>query len=253
MRFPFVYSLLCSAEAPHDSPGTSFTPQNINTTDELIEFIDVIDQPFATTLPASFQGDVQELLALYPDDPALGSPFGTGNETFGLSPEYKRLASIVGDTQFQAPRRAWVNAVADAGEPVHAFLFADPEAVATPSLGVTHGTDVPYFYGTPYTSDPTAGAGELSLQMMDYVISFVTSLDPNDGKGSSRKSCVSTVGMVNEWSLRTSRDTGPNWPQYTGTDQTLLQFASASTTTITDSFRATQIAYIESEAAVFAQ
>lgn len=33
---------------------------------------------------------VRKVLELYPDVPALGSPFNTGNETFGLSTGYKR-------------------------------------------------------------------------------------------------------------------------------------------------------------------
>jgi acetylcholinesterase len=31
---------------------------------------------------------------LYPNDPAAGAPFGTGNETFGFNPEFKRLAAL---------------------------------------------------------------------------------------------------------------------------------------------------------------
>ena len=37
---------------------------------------------------------VDKLLDLYPDVPALGSPFGTGNNTFGLSSQYKRASAI---------------------------------------------------------------------------------------------------------------------------------------------------------------
>ncbi|KAJ6593807.1 hypothetical protein B0H19DRAFT_1092089 [Mycena capillaripes] len=36
----------------------------------------------------------EHLFKLYPDDPAKGCPFNTGNETFGLSPQYKRAAAI---------------------------------------------------------------------------------------------------------------------------------------------------------------
>jgi len=35
-----------------------------------------------------------KLLKLYPDVPALGSPYNTGNETFGLDSNYKRAAAI---------------------------------------------------------------------------------------------------------------------------------------------------------------
>jgi acetylcholinesterase len=37
---------------------------------------------------------VEKLIDLYPDNPAFGSPFNTGNETFGLSPFFKQGAAI---------------------------------------------------------------------------------------------------------------------------------------------------------------
>jgi hypothetical protein len=37
---------------------------------------------------------VDKMLKLYEDNPALGSPYNTGNKTFGLGKEYKRYASI---------------------------------------------------------------------------------------------------------------------------------------------------------------
>jgi acetylcholinesterase len=38
--------------------------------------------------------DVQRLLQLYPNDPVVGSPFGTGNQTFGLNQAYKQVAAL---------------------------------------------------------------------------------------------------------------------------------------------------------------
>jgi hypothetical protein len=35
-----------------------------------------------------------KLLQLYPDDPSKGSPYNTGNQTFGVLPGYKRYAAI---------------------------------------------------------------------------------------------------------------------------------------------------------------
>jgi acetylcholinesterase len=43
---------------------------------------------------------LNETLALYPNIPSLGSPFGTGNMTFGLDPEYKRTAAVCEYTIF---------------------------------------------------------------------------------------------------------------------------------------------------------
>ena len=53
-----------------------------------------------------------ELLTLYPQDVTQGSPYDTGTEN-ALTPEFKRLASILGDFAFQAPRRFFLNAVSD--------------------------------------------------------------------------------------------------------------------------------------------
>lgn len=57
--------------------------------------------------PTAPESDINQLLQLYPQDPAQGSPFGTGdlNE---FTPEYKRLAAIQGDMIFQVPRRFFV-------------------------------------------------------------------------------------------------------------------------------------------------
>ena len=36
----------------------------------------------------------EKMIELYSDNPAFGSPFNTGNETFGLSPFFKQAAAI---------------------------------------------------------------------------------------------------------------------------------------------------------------
>lgn len=68
------------------------------------------DQDVVNWLTARFPGltfgitnttAVRELLKYYPDSLAAGSPYNTGNETFGQGPQYKRFASIVGDLTFQ--------------------------------------------------------------------------------------------------------------------------------------------------------
>jgi acetylcholinesterase len=48
---------------------------------------------------------IDRLLDLYPDEPELGSPFGTGNETFGRPAVHKRAAAIFGDFLFQSSKR----------------------------------------------------------------------------------------------------------------------------------------------------
>ena len=47
---------------------------------------------------------IDNILANYPDNVTLGSPFDTGSNN-AITPEYKRISAIFGDYVFQAPRR----------------------------------------------------------------------------------------------------------------------------------------------------
>ena len=47
-----------------------------------------------------------------------------------------------------------------------------------------HGSEIPFVYGAP--NDTSTAATSLSDVMLDYWISFATSLDPNDGYGNKR-------------------------------------------------------------------
>ena len=114
--------------------GTHFTPTNLATDAQVLEFLTEFDQPFSTP-SQKFQDDMHRLLQLYPDNPALGCPFGTGNETFGLSSQYKRTAAIIGDASIQATRRAWIQAATAAGVRTYGYLFADQNAVVDPKEG----------------------------------------------------------------------------------------------------------------------
>ena len=78
-----VSCLICSS-------GTIFIPTSINSDKEVYELIVTNFSP-----PPSSSNDVaRNILRLYPDIPAFGSPFSTGNDTFGLSSVYKQAASI---------------------------------------------------------------------------------------------------------------------------------------------------------------
>jgi hypothetical protein len=51
---------------------------------------------------------MDELLKLYPQNVTLGSPYDTGTQN-AFTPEFKRIASILGDLMFQATRRLLLN------------------------------------------------------------------------------------------------------------------------------------------------
>ncbi|KAM5539681.1 hypothetical protein V8D89_006790, partial [Ganoderma adspersum] len=214
--------------------GTDFVPRQISSEVQVQLFVLLAENPFPETVAPEFQLAAGTLVALYPDDPAAGSPFGTGNETFGLSSQYKRASAMYGDVSFQAMRRRWIQAATAAGVPAFGYVFAD-ENVATgdPSRGVYHSSEVPYVYGSPSVAEGNAGSGRVSLTMMDYWVSFAVSGTPNDGKGLARTT----------------------WPQYTPDNQLLIQFdttnldtdsSNVTFATITDDYRAQQISAINS-------
>jgi hypothetical protein len=71
-----------------------FTSHSLLTTADIDASIIANYSPPLVSL-AVLQDAANTLLELYPDIPALGSPFNTGNETFGLPTGYKREAAIV--------------------------------------------------------------------------------------------------------------------------------------------------------------
>ncbi|EAU89350.1 triacylglycerol lipase 3 [Coprinopsis cinerea okayama7 len=169
---------------------------------------------------------VDRILELYPDVPALGSPYGTGDELFGFPSIYKRASALQGDLVFDAPRRQWSEAAAEHGLKAYGYLFTQPQP-GDPAAGVPHAAEISWVYGTP--PDPSPSAQKFSEVMMDYWISFTVNLDPNDDNGSER----------------------PIWPQYTDQDPILLQLEGGNTTAILDDYRKEPIGFINANAPVF--
>ena len=105
----------------------------------------------------ALRGGTEKVISLYPDIPGAGSPFGTGKETFGTGPGYKRQAAIYtlfnilftrvifsvltsyccsdGDVQFKATRRFWSRTTL---APNYVYLFTGTQPSADPALGVFH-------------------------------------------------------------------------------------------------------------------
>ncbi|EEB98077.1 hypothetical protein MPER_02479 [Moniliophthora perniciosa FA553] len=76
--------------------GTILTPQSITGPDDTREGLFTLLAP-SPAGDEALRNAIAELTNIYPDDPRFGSPYGTGNQTFGLDPEYKHYASILGD------------------------------------------------------------------------------------------------------------------------------------------------------------
>jgi hypothetical protein len=191
--------------------GTIFIPPTFNSTTLLRDWIIANSSPAAVPPPVH-TAIADKLLELYPDDAADGSPFNTGNQTFGLSSQYKRAAAYIGDLAFQSQRRSFMDKAVRVGVKGFGYLFTEPQPIGPPSLGfvnytggellyrsmlqlrayirtfhesVFHSSDVAYTYGQVVNGTPSANA--LSGNMMDYWISFATSLDPNDLHGNTSR------------------------------------------------------------------
>ncbi|KAF8608654.1 alpha/beta-hydrolase [Ceratobasidium sp. AG-I] len=189
------------------------------------------EQDIITWLTARFPGLypgisnvtlIREILKYYPDSPAAGSPYGTGNETFGLGAEYKRLASLMGDVAFQAPRRDHLRTAAKFGVKAWSYVMKQAGPNPVPMFGVPHGGEVPFVLQSLAVDDPaTPGAlVDLSHAMGDYWINFGYYLDPS----AKHKKL-------------------PSWPIY-GSKATTLQFLASNITTFKDSDRSAAINFI---------
>ncbi|KAK7042228.1 carboxylic ester hydrolase [Favolaschia claudopus] len=210
--------------------GTLFVAASIaiNSTAQIVGQLNTSFYPCAS--PSTLANAIDTLLELYPDAPALGCPFDTGNDTFGISPIFKQAAALLGDMVIQAPRRFWSETVSAKGTPVFSYIFTDPQPENPPFLGVAHLSEIPYVYGDITVAGNGTGPGTLSEIMQDYWLSFATSLNPNDGKGASR----------------------PTWEPYK-TNSRVLRLNSTNTEMIRDDFRSKQMAFINNNTKVFCQ
>ncbi|KAE9383344.1 hypothetical protein BT96DRAFT_1009327 [Gymnopus androsaceus JB14] len=102
--------------------------ENIFSTDSTFECLRSVNTSAISMAAAA-------LSELYPPIPALGSPFNTGNDTFGTNPGYKIAAAIIWDLSFQSQRRFWTQTTSNAGVKTFEYLFAQPLPENPPFLG----------------------------------------------------------------------------------------------------------------------
>ncbi len=91
--------------------GADRTP---NSTDD--EFLDYIHSNYYRN---TSRAAVAKILDLYPSDPAAGSPFNTGDK-YAYSPQFKRMSAFQGDFFGQAPRRLFVQHLAEK-QPIYSY------------------------------------------------------------------------------------------------------------------------------------
>jgi acetylcholinesterase len=187
------------------------------TTEEVHEYIKTY------FLPNAKDAEIDKLLTLYPEDPAQGSPFDTGEDN-AVTLQFKRIAALLGDIVFQAPRRFFLEQRSDVQntwfycaslllsvfDPSLQLLdtgIVSKRLKSLPIVGSAHGTDMSNIYGPK--------------ELTDYLIHFATNLDPNGGSSAQ-------------------------WPQYTRASPQVMTLTDPSgTMNITqDTYRADAIAYV---------
>ncbi|KAI0742072.1 alpha/beta-hydrolase [Daedaleopsis nitida] len=130
----------------------------LSTTDA--EFLDYLHQFYFPRAPKAL---VSPLLQLYPNDPAQGSPFDTGDAN-QLAPMYKRMSAFEGDMIFQAPRRFFLDHLSSE-QLTWSFIS---RRGSVPGLGAAHGSNfIP--------------ALTMADELTDYIIQFTATQDPNSG------------------------------------------------------------------------
>ncbi|KAF7290221.1 Carboxylic ester hydrolase [Mycena indigotica] len=189
----------------------------------------------------ALQRGVDELLKLYPDIPALGSPFGTGNATFGKSTTFKRAAALLTDMWFVSLRRQAMDAATAHGLQPYGYLFTQPQPEVPAAYGVAHGLEVPSVYGAPFDTSDSSVA--LSKIMVDYWLSFATSLTPNDG-------CGAPNGNRTPYTTRPVSRV-PHSLTLNAIVQAVIQLNGANLTMIPDNFRSEQTMYMAANSALW--
>ncbi|QRW23306.1 carbohydrate esterase family 14 protein [Rhizoctonia solani] len=123
---------------------------------------------FTARFPALYIGmsnltSITELLKFYPTSPAAGSPYGTGNETFGRGAQFKRASSVFGDYLFQAPRRDHLASATKFGVKSWTYILKESPLIFPPQYGIGHGGDVPFVFQTLNIDSPNASPAAIEL------------------------------------------------------------------------------------------
>jgi carboxylesterase type B len=195
-----------------EDEGTLFAlfQSNISTSAQLVDYL-------ASYFPETSKSVVQGLVNLYPDDPTQGAPYNTGI-LYELYPEFKRLASILGDATFTLARRGYLETISSE---VKAWSYLSSYFDSIPFLGTGHGTDIlPLFFNFGIPSVP-------ANTILTYYISFVNNLDPN-----------AIQNLI-------------TWPQYTTSTKKLMNFNLLSNSLITDDFRQDAYEYLSAHVSNF--
>lgn len=188
------------AHIPHlygtnSDEGTDNAPTGvINTDDDLYAFL--LNSTGFGFPPAT----VREVMRLYPDDPSQGVPINTGSERFAEKGEqYKRIAAIMGDVFYHAPRQDDARHYAK-HQPDNTFIYrfntrgfvktnsTAPGAVCVNNIcgtlkpaykGVAHATELAFVFNVPDQTGPWPEYRDLANDISALWINFAYDGNPN--------------------------------------------------------------------------
>ncbi|KAI0882602.1 sterol esterase [Annulohypoxylon maeteangense] len=192
-----------------EDEGTIFSlfQSNITTTDQLVDYI------WKIFFPAVERDDVVGLVNTYDASITAGSPFNTGIFN-AVYPQFKRLAAILGDMVFTLTRRTFLQSALAVNPNVPSWSYLASYDYGTPILGTFHASDIlQVFYGIL--------PNYASKAIQSYYISFLYTLDPNNGTSSD----------IQKW---------PQWKE----NRQLMQFWNNKSNLLADNFRAASQQYI---------
>ncbi|KAI5288587.1 hypothetical protein KEM54_005097 [Ascosphaera aggregata] len=184
-----------------EDEGTMFALSEFNLTTKK-EVIDYLREYYFTKIPRK---DLTTLVSLYDDTSEDGSPFRTGLLN-NVTPQFKRLAAILGDLVFTLTRRVVLQIFTEQRKDSKAWSYLSSYYHDTPVMGTFHGSDlIQVFFGIV--------PNYASRSFKNYYISFVNHGTPNKGS-----------------------QTYPDWPEWKENKQ-LLNMNSGNSKFIRDDFR----------------
>lgn len=187
-----------------EDDGTVFALMTLNTTNSAgtrkwLEFF-MFDAP---------KDKIDELMRLYPEDPVVGSPYRTGLSN-QINSQYKRMASLMTDVLFFAPRRIIIE---NSKQKIFTYVSTALHNLV-PYLGTFHAVDVVFqFYLDIGPSHP----------FRKYWIAFTNHLDPNVGSGL------------------------PQWDEYNNDNKNMLEITFRNQFMRKDDYRTQEIEYCATE------
>ncbi|KAJ8487439.1 hypothetical protein ONZ45_g14337 [Pleurotus djamor] len=208
--------------------GTGLTPESINSTQAIRERI---LSWYSGSAPSSERLSrlIDVLLDLYPDIPALGSPYGTGNETFGLSSQWKRMAAIFGDLLLVGPVRYHHEVLARAGARTYAYRFTEKQN-GPPNWGAP-GTRLPFL---KQIDKPNDGLLDLIGSPLHILVLQMM----------AEERLVCLIPSCSRSSMKANIKTGENWLPYTSNHQFALRLDGDNLGMIPENYRARQLDFI---------